>query len=211
MFHLLSGFLLLIGHSFAQDQLSADAVSFTEPQKITIFDDASVDFPLYTYTAQSQTASSTLKGYPVAHLVDGKNNTAWVEGEKGSGVNSTITFTFPMGEHQPDVIKIVPGYLKSDKLWYANQRVSKVRLRFLKSDEENKAVIEDTIVTLKKIDGRIPPKAQYIMLNPLFLHNMGFMDFQYLEVTILEVDDQGSKFSDTCISEISFYKHKISP
>ena len=183
------------------------SVGFQELQKIEVFDgDRHVAYPLKKIEALSQTASSEQAKYPISNIVDGKNNTAWVEAEEGGGVNTSLTFVFPVGETQPDVIKIVPGYLKSESLWSANQRVSKIRIRFLKSDEEKREVIEESIVELQKEKGIVPPKAQYIQLHSLYLQHMGFLDFQYLEITLLEIDEQGSKYQDTCISEIAFYK-----
>lgn len=206
MLHLFS-ILLTLKQVYAEEPLSSSLVGFQELKKIEVFDgELNVPRDLKKIEALSQTASSEQNKYPLSNLVDGKDNTAWVEAEEGSGVNTSLTFQFPLGENQPDVIKIVPGYLKSESLWFANQRVSKIRIRFLKGDEEKREVIEETIVVLQKENGSIPPKAQYIQLHPLYLQHMGFLDFQYLEITLLEIDEQGAKYQDTCISEIAFYK-----
>lgn len=202
--------LLTLKNTYAQAPLASTLIGFEEPKTIDIFDGATtVPHSLKTFSARTQTASSEQGNYPISNVVDGKNSTAWVGAENENPLNMSLTFEFPLGETQPDVIKLVPGYLKSDVLWKANHRVSKIRLRFLKGDEYQREVIEEVIVELHKENGIVPPKAQYIQLHHLYLQHMGFLDFQYLEMTILEIDDQGIKYKDTCISEIAFYQRVL--
>ena len=82
----------------------------------------------------SLSASSTLKGYPVRNVVDGKMNVAWAEGVAGYGRGQWIRFTFP-NEVWVSKIRVVPGYLKYDSKhdvdrWYSNGRVASAKLVF---------------------------------------------------------------------------------
>ncbi len=84
-------------------------------------------------------ASSTLKGYAVSQLVDGKLDTCWAEGVKGYGVGSAISIDLG-GEVWVSEVQIVPGYLKYDSAkdvdrWFSNGRVSSAKLVFSDGSE----------------------------------------------------------------------------
>ncbi len=84
--------------------------------------------------AGSFSASSTLKGYPVGQLVDGKLDTCWAEGVSGYGNGQSITIDMG-GEVWVSEVRIVPGYLKVDTKnnvdrWFSNGRVASAKLVF---------------------------------------------------------------------------------
>ena len=87
-----------------------------------------------TYLARLS-ASSTLKGYPVHDIVDGRMNVAWAEGVHGYGRGEWVGFRF---QHPVwlSALRVVPGYVKYDSKhnvdrWYSNGRVASARLRLL--------------------------------------------------------------------------------
>jgi F5/8 type C domain-containing protein len=130
-------------------------------------------------------ASSSLEGYSPELIIDNNIKTAWVEGKENDGVGEWIQLT-SNNEFEVSSIYIENGYKKSSDLYLKNNRVKKAKLEF--SNGETK------IVTFEDTEGLIPP--------------IGFEEpikTNYVKLTILEVY-KGTKYSDTCISEICLFK-----
>lgn len=134
------------------------------------------------------TASSELLGDSVSHkpsfAVDGSKDTSWVEGVSGDGIGEWVMLS-SSGNQSVSGIKIINGYSKSSDLYGKNNRVASVTLEF--SDGSS--------LSFNLKDG-----------------NMDFqtLDFgktittSYIKVKITGVY-KGSKYQDTCISEIQVY------
>lgn len=130
-------------------------------------------------------ASSTLMqenyDYSANNLIDHNNSTAWCDGIDGDGIGETLTFIFE--EESPiSEINILNGYCKSEDLYYKNSRIKKLTLIF--DDGEEQINIEDVYNQSQRI--KLTNKHQSKQM-------------------ILRIDEiyAGSKYSDTCISEIS--------
>ncbi len=141
----------------------------------------------------SSTLSSKTEKYIAPHLIDGSSR-SWVEGVKGPGIGETIFINFKAP------VKVSYLYIKNgfgDPKWYsANNRVKELLVestgRISDNFESKKFTftLKDT-GDLQKID--LPRKVLC----------RGF------KFTIRSVY-RGSKFDDTCISEISFEPLKVS-
>ena len=132
-------------------------------------------------------ASSTLdpqgtNSYCPKNTLDGRPDTAWVEGVRGPGIGEWISFRFA-----PQVITyidIYPGYGKSRESFSRNNRVNKATLVFS----------DGTRVQARFVDEM---RTQTISLaSPLRTSSL-----------VLIIDDvyRGSRYDDTCISEINWH------
>ncbi len=146
-------------------------------------------------------ASSILKGYPITNILDKKLATAWVEGVNGDGIGEWFSLDIhAQRKRSPSGITlfgIIPGYLKSDKSWEENNRI-KTALLVIKtialsiSDNEDDHYV---ILRLKLKD-----------LKELQVFKVGrYQKYDSIDKKVwLIVEDvyKGTKYNDTCISEI---------
>jgi len=114
--------------------------------------------------------------------------TAWVEGANGPGIGEYIEYHFRNKGPRVTEIKIFNGYVKSDKAWTENARVKKLKLSINGKD----------VAMLNLQDSKAQ---QNFKFEPLGRRADG-KDL-ILRFTIAEVYP-GSKFDDTCITEIYF-------
>lgn len=120
--------------------------------------------------------------YKAENLVDGNTTTAWVEGADGAGIGEWVKFGFDTPKNIK-AIKILAGYAKTEKVYMTNNRVKKLKIIF--SDERYQ------IADLKDVNN-----FQRILIDR-------DSPTKFIKLEILEVY-KGSKFNDTCISEIDF-------
>jgi len=130
--------------------------------------------------------SSTLtpeEAYNAGYLFDGRRDSGWVEGNKGSGTGESIRFQFGSGV-SISKIKFWNGLLISDVHYSANERVKNFSLYGETNDNGKKYPLPDS------------KKAQTISLDAPLKGN----DFT------LRINDiySGSKYKDTVISELLF-------
>ncbi len=139
--------------------------------------------------------------YSIKNIIDERPETAWVEGKKDSGINEFITINmsdyiesdrieddYIPGMYKIQKIGIINGYAKDEKTYKENNRVKRLRLEFKNGLTESKFLI----YKLKDM-----MDMQYIEFNKLIL-------LDEIEITILDVY-KGSKWDDTCISEIKIF------
>jgi hypothetical protein len=103
------------------DTRSADEMSTPEPRAGT---------PLkITASASSVRLAMQSNTYYAANAIDGKRNTAWIEGVDGPGVGEWIRFDFDRDIviHR---ILIQPGYFKSPLIWAENNRLAVLTAQF---------------------------------------------------------------------------------
>lgn len=145
-------------------------------------------------------ASSTLKGYPITNILDKRLETAWVEGVNGDGIGEWLSLDIHTEkEYNPSSLAffgIIPGYLKSDKSWEENNRI-KTALLVIKTIAPSDVIQADhyVIVRLKLKD----LKQLQIFVVSLYQKYFSFDKKVWL---IIEDVYKGTKYSDTCISEI---------
>lgn len=134
----------------------------------------------------SITSSSTLKAssnnsYEPSLVTDWKRDTAWVEGKEDDGIGEWIK----LEKNSPvkiSGIEITNGYTKSEKVYKANNRVKTIKIEFSNGESITKGLNDEFGANnLIEFDNAI--------------------ETNYIKLTILEVY-KGSKYTDTCISEI---------
>lgn len=158
----------------------------------------------------SISASTEIAKYPVSNLNDMDFETAWVA--SNGGVGEWIEITMKKRYHMISGLTIVNGYMKSEKTFTENNRIKKIQLGFKGSNnkEYNNFIVDLGDWELKR------PYQPVIFKN--LIDNFGWIDFfdygydsengeDYLDkirITILEVQP-GTKYNDTCVSEIILY------
>ncbi|MGW8958425.1 NADase-type glycan-binding domain-containing protein [Paenibacillus sp. NPDC055715] len=135
--------------------------------------------------AQKIVASSTLpdqagNSYAARNIMDGDAGTAWCEGVKGDGVGEWIKIDFGSMQELKG-FELINGLAKSSNAFQANNRVKRMKLEF--------------------------SNGQTMMVNNDFLSNEfpdGAVHTSFVKITI-EAVEKGSKYHDTCMSEIRFF------
>ncbi len=147
--------------------------------------------------ADSTLTNKKIDKYAPKNMIDNNPKTAWVEGEKGFGKGVKLYFaTSPStaggkidGDYLIKKIGIINGYAKSKKLFYANNRVKKIRFDYWSMKEDKELTKYFTLKDRFKM--------QYIKFKkPISLSNF--------RITILSVY-KGKKYNDTAISEIKIF------
>ena len=149
--------------------------------------------------------SSTLgSSYSKSNLFDKKIETAWVEGAKDDGIGEWIKVQLDATLESPTStpfsiyqVGVIPGYSKNQKTWIENNRVKSV-LIVIQSPSGFPRENECVVFRLKLKDS-----------NKLQIFNIPVKKVagNYLPMTKtvwFKVEDiyKGTKFKDTCISEI---------
>lgn len=169
-----------------------------------VFTDIEPDFNIEIFKPESLvnkiSASSELEAendlYSVNNIIDEKPETAWVEGKNNSGIGESITINITprsksgkKGSYKIKKIGIINGYAKDNTTFKQNNRIKRLRIKYENGLTRSKRV---------KYDLKDTMAMQYIEFKePIFLNK--------LKIEILDVY-KGSKWDDTCISEV-----KISP
>ncbi len=147
--------------------------------------------------------------YAPVNLTDGSKSTAWVEGEKEYGIGEVVLVS---GIDLNRPLRIWNGYGKSEKLFQYNSRVKLARIHIIEGKIEGAtqcgSLFNDlNAVTSIEID--LEDKNGYQKLTiPTFQRRSYQIDGQeweyryWLALEILDVYP-GTKWKDTCISEIS--------
>ena len=83
----------------------------------------------WVFVKSSSTLLGRTKPYHVKEIKDNDPKTAWVEGKADDGIGEWVEFTY-----DPPVIleriSVINGYMRSETLYYANNRVKKIRISF---------------------------------------------------------------------------------
>jgi serine/threonine-protein kinase len=80
-------------------------------------------------TASSVRPPEPGASYDAGNAIDGRLNTAWVEGVDGSGVSQWIRFSFDR-EVNLRGLTIAPGYFKTPQIWSINNRLALAEVQF---------------------------------------------------------------------------------
>ncbi|MCD8027317.1 MAG: hypothetical protein LUF02_01340 [Erysipelotrichaceae bacterium] len=141
-----------------------------------------------TISIKSCEASSTLAdqgqySYDVNHLFDEDNSTCWCEGADGYGIGETITVTF---DETTELINFViqNGYQSSTTNYETNGRAKVLEFTF-----------DDGSETITIDDSGVNSADEYTFSESHITNNV--------VITIKDVYE-GTKYTDTCITEIEF-------
>lgn len=165
------------------------ALSFQPAQGKTIFDALphtnDSDVPFYMeFSASSTLPPSKTGNYEPGNVDDDDPGTAWVEGAKGHGVGEWIQveFTGEFTEVPISKIGIISGYAKGER-FKQNNRIKKAQLVF--SNGRRVSInLKDTA------------EMQYFSFEPVLTDKVKL---------VIEDVYPGTKWDDTCISEIEFH------
>lgn len=134
-------------------------------------------------------ASSTLPNalgytYYAENVMDKNRKTAWNEGATEEGEGETLTF-YADGKQRVSGIRILNGYCQDSKTYHNNNRVKRIRIWFSDGTSCDHVIhdVFDEYTNIEFTDGKICDTVVF---------------------TIMDVY-KGSKYNETCISEIEFY------
>jgi hypothetical protein len=113
---------------------------------------------------------------------------AWIEGESGYGIGQRIQFTFPPRHPRITELWIANGYVKDEKTYYINSRVSKLLMR---KNGKDYAII-------KVLDRHAMQKVKFKDIIEMSEAHHTIIEFEILEVY------EGRKYKDTAITQIFF-------
>lgn len=138
-------------------------------------------------TGGALSVSSQLTGksgtvYGAAFLNDGDTSTPWEEGVEGDGIGEQITYE-PEAGTKLQVIRIYPGNGRSDKAFQENNRPKTITLEI---DGKKQTLNFDDAGHFYTFSSKKPVTAKQVKL-------------------IIDSVYPGSKWQDTCISEVEFY------
>ncbi|NPV02994.1 MAG: hypothetical protein HPY53_16595 [Brevinematales bacterium] len=163
--------------------------------------------PAFAY--KSFASSSTLKAqgansYTVKNLIDGDLRTCWSEGVKGYGVGEWVEFEF----HEDttiDVIAIANGYLKNEYILEKNSSVwaLDIYITTYDGDKHHETLYFDRPEFWQT---SVETEEEVMHVCRLFWIPEGFggTSIKSIRFQIADVY-HGTKYDDTCISEIFFY------
>ena len=135
-----------------------------------------------TLSVSSQLTGKSGTVYGAAFLNDGDTSTPWEEGVEGDGIGEQITYE-PEAGTKLQVIRIYPGNGRSDKAFQENNRPKTITLEI---DGKKQALNFDDAGHFYTFSSKKPVTAKQVKL-------------------IIDSVYPGSKWQDTCISEVEFY------
>ncbi|HUX96891.1 MAG TPA: hypothetical protein VMV47_14245 [Bacteroidales bacterium] len=148
--------------------------------------------------------------YSPGKISDNDPKTAWVEGVKGTGIGEVLIVPC-LDLAKP--VKIWAGYGKSQTVFTSNSRPKKIRTVIIRAelgggaqygtDYENLKVISEGVVILGDKNGYQNLSIPKFKVDTFFSQiSNSYVKYEYLlGIEILEVYP-GTKYEDTCISEI---------
>ena len=157
--------------------------------------------------ASSTRPSAPHTTYGVENLLDGRSDTAWIEGQDGPGKGAWIEITFKPGAMIRG-IGVLNGYAKSPAALAENGYVRKLRIAGPRVYESSMwreiAELHAPPSSTARKDWRVSD------LEWVFDAGDGTQELKKVRLTILDAAP-GTKFSDTAISEIFIYGWKKKP
>jgi hypothetical protein len=149
-----------------------------------------------TLTASSVLKSQGENNYAARNAHDLNYKTAWVEGVSGYGIGEYLVYHFPPENPRITEIKVVNGYVKSDKSWRENSRVKKLKLYI---DDKPFAILNLQDTKNEQIFGFSPiGNGDRDDFKKLKVGPWWTMKFEIMDVY------KGDKYDDTVITEIYF-------
>lgn len=142
-------------------------------------------------------ATSTLGNkYKPLYAFDGELDTCWAEGTDGHGIGEILVINSgPHDEFDVKNIRIFSGYGKSAELFYKNSRIEKMEIVVFTYTSSVGSKKVRKLVTFND-----KPEFKTIPINK---KNVYKINFKILEVY------EGSKWDDTCISDIEIVSDQI--
>ena len=172
------------------------------PQQLQKYGDLSIYEDLYSGKCSwycggiidTVKASSCLKpigkiNYKGSNAHDFNHESVWAEGAPGQGIGEYLVYEFPGSCPRITTVKILNGYVKSEKAWRENSRPKAIKMYYMGKP----------YAILELEDSRTLQCFEVGLLGP---HNEKAPEWT-LKFEILEVYP-GTKYEDTVISELFF-------
>ena len=119
--------------------------------------------------------------YGARNLLDGNDNTAWVEGSSGQGAGDFVVIEFDAPPRSVRGVIVQDGYAKNADIFGKNSRVKDVELNFSTGDSMQATLTDQT--GEQRINLNRPVKAKWVQL-------------------IIRSVYPGWKYSDTAVNEL---------
>jgi len=140
--------------------------------------------------SMSDTQTGGTATYGAANVIDGSNQTAWVEGVDGDGIGEWIQVYLPQ-QATLTGLRIKNGYWKSERHLLKNTRVARILVSFSDGTSEEFVLYDPQ----ERSPGVLNTNGQEIAFSRPHVSD-------YIKVTILAVYRDGAEDHDTCITEI---------
>jgi hypothetical protein len=169
------------------DEIGLSYYSFQDMQK-------KYYFASHSYMASASSTLNPAKKYSAGNIKDMKRATAWCEGSAGAGTSEYLLLKLN-APARVSRIGIMPGYAKSRGTYFKNNRVAQVT-----------AVVNDTF------RGTSSFPDEFVTYDPLYpkayryIDISGFKDPVKRIKLIIDKTYPGTKYNDTCISEVVLQK-----
>ncbi|MCL0080857.1 hypothetical protein M1N64_01315 [Peptococcaceae bacterium] len=139
-------------------------------------------FEIEVSSTLQETVSGNLITHKSGYISDNNITTAWVEGSRGDGAGEWLSFNSEK-KFDLNTLQITNGYLKSERLYYRNNRIAELKL--VSSEGDSKVLrLKDHTLGMQDFE-------------------IGFKNIHGVKIIITEVF-KGSHFNDLCISELRF-------
>lgn len=191
---------------YAVDEDSAFGYHFVSMQKLPEVDGA------FTRVEASSELQEAGQDHSAATLRDHNLATAWSEGVSGTGAGESITL-YADSPQKVHGIRIAPGFYKDRDLLQKNGRPT--RLRFTFSDgTELEADLTESLYNSYQYQGAVGSRGENALgVSADWSSGKDWLDFvsfgqeietEWIKITIVSAQ-AGSKYEDTCISELVVY------
>lgn len=131
-----------------------------------------------------------ISNYHPYYLLDNDTSTAWVEGAQGDGINEYINFSLKIPAGTKFSLSIRNGYQKTDDLYYKNNRVKELEVKFKYFEDRYQKYDSYSVLLEDKLDWQT------------FDFEVD-KNYDSVELKIKSVYS-GTKYQDTCISDVIF-------
>ncbi|HAK59563.1 MAG TPA: hypothetical protein DCO77_04160 [Nitrospiraceae bacterium] len=162
----------------------------TAPTAFYIFEGPRYYYASHAYNVKASSTLKPISKYKAERVKDMEEGTAWAEGRTGDGIGEYLLLQLKK-PRTISQIGIMPGYAKSRKHYYANNRVAEIT-----------AIVNDSYTVTSSFPDEY---VSYYPAYPKAYHYIDISGYKGKVRTIKLVIDKvykGAKYEDTCISEI---------
>lgn len=166
---------------------------------------------LHEFNMKTKASSILNRKYPGINAVDRNPSTAWVEGKNGNGVGEWLSFKIDANTYLPTTtpfsverIGIIPGYAKNQKTWSENNRVKSL-LVVVYTPQTSIAIIPKKEIEWVAYRMNLKDESK-LQIFEFPADKIAFNECPMTVTVWLKIEGvyKGTKYDDTCISEVVF-------